>query len=125
MNATKITDAEIAELKISSLPTRPTSPTAFGGSGYTSRELKDAFDRLPLLLAERYNALLEDITALGDGSLAADIPTGIEEEHTLADLFSDVTNGNLATRIRVGEETLYSVINRLLAAVFGEGLADE
>ena len=125
MNATKITDAEIAELKIASLPTRPTSPTAFGGSGYTSRELKDAFDRLPMLLVERYNALLEDITALGDGSLAADIPTGIEEGHTLATLFTDVTSGNLATRIRVGEETLYSVINRLLIAVFGEGLADE
>ena len=122
MNATRITEEEISALSVASLPTHPTSPTAFGGGGYTAAEMKSAFDRLPLLLAERYNSLLEDAEALGEGSLAASIPTGIAEEHTLADLFSDVKNGNLASYLTVGEESLYSVINRLLLAVFGEGV---
>ena len=122
MNATRITDEEITALSVASLPTRPTSPAAFGGGGYTAAEMKSAFDRLPLLLAERYNSLLDDAEALGEGSLAASIPTGIAEEHTLADLFSDVKNGNLASYLTVGEESLYSIINRLLLAVFGEGV---
>ena len=121
MNATRITDEEIAALSVASLPTRPTSPAAFGGGGYTAKEMKAAFDRLPLLLAKRYNSLLEDAEALGEGSLAASIPTGIAEGHTLSDLFADVENGNLATHLTVGDESLYSVINRLLEAVFGEG----
>lgn len=122
MNAKRITEEEIAGMTVSSLPTRPTSPTAFGGAGYTASELKAVFDRLPLLLVDRYNSLLEDISALDDGSLAADIPTGISEEHTLANLFSDVKNGNFASYLSVGGESLYSAINRLLAAVFGEGV---
>lgn len=122
MNATRITEEEISALSVASLPTHPTSPAAFGGGGYTAADMNPAFDRLPILLAERYNSLLEDAEALGEGSLAASIPTGISEEHTLANLFSDVKNGNLASHLTVGEESLYSVINRLLLAVFGEGL---
>ena len=122
MNSTKITDAEIDGLSVASLPTRPTSPTAFGGVGYTASELKAVFDRLPMLLVERYNSLIDDAESLGEGSLASSIPTGIDEGHTLADLFSDVSGGNLATYIKVGDESLYSVINRLLIAVFGEGI---
>lgn len=122
MNATKITDGELCEAKISSLPTRPTSPTAYGGRGYTATEMKEAFDRLPLLLAERYNLLLDDISALGGGSLADSVPTGLSEEHTLSDLFGDIENGNLASYLKVGNATLYSILNRLMTAVFGEGI---
>ena len=35
MTTNKITDSEIESLKVGSLPTRPTAPTAFGGRGYT------------------------------------------------------------------------------------------
>ena len=122
MNATRITDEEIAGMTVSSLPTRPTSPTAFGGKGYTSAEMKAAFDRLPLLLVERYNSLLDDIESLGEGSLAESIPTGINEGHSLGDLFSDVESGNLASYIKVGKESLHSVIAKLLRAVFGEDI---
>ncbi len=122
MNATKITDGELCEAKISSLPTRPTSPTAYGGRGYTATEMKEAVDRLPLLLAERYNLLLDDISALGGGSLADSVPTGLSEEHTLSDLFGDIENGNLASYLKVGNATLYSILNRLMTAVFGEGI---
>ncbi|MBR2965073.1 MAG: hypothetical protein IKC34_00830 [Clostridia bacterium] len=122
MNATKITDGELNEAKVASLPTRPTSPASYGGRGYTAAEMKEAFDRLPMLLAERYNLLLDDISALGDGSLANSVPTGLFEEHTLSDLFGDIESGNLASYLKVGDKTLYSILNRLMTAVFGEGI---
>ena len=67
MTTSKITDSEIESLKISSLPTRPTAPTAFGGQGYTATEMKEAFDKLPLKIIEEFNALIDDI---GKGALA-------------------------------------------------------
>ena len=67
MKAKKLTEAEMAPLRIASLPTRPTANSSFGGKGYTSTEMKEAFDLLPNLIAERLNALIEDAL---DGSLA-------------------------------------------------------
>ena len=67
MTTSKIIDSEIESLKISSLPTRPTAPTAFGGKGYTATEMKEAFDNLPLKIIEKFNALIDDI---GKGALA-------------------------------------------------------
>lgn len=80
MTCKKITDSEISERRIASLPTRPNAPTAFGGRGYSAAEMKEAFDRLPLLIAERLNALLDDIT---NGSLAASLKVG---DYTLEEL---------------------------------------
>jgi hypothetical protein len=48
--------------------------------------------------------------------------TGLSEEHTLADLFGDIENGNLASYLKIGDGTLYSILNRLMTAVFGEGI---
>ena len=50
MKSKKITDGDINDKKVASLPTRPTAPAAFGGKGYTATELKEAFDSLPLFL---------------------------------------------------------------------------
>ena len=61
MNTEKITESEIEELKISSLPSRPTAPPSFGGKGYTAKEMKEAFDKLPLFIIERLNSLIDDI----------------------------------------------------------------
>lgn len=122
MNAKKITEVETSGLTVSSLPSRPTAPTAFGGAGYTSDEIKAVFDYLPLLLVERYNSLIDDVESLGDESLAASIPTGINESHSLADLFLDIESGQLAGYLSVGGRSLYSVLNRLYNAVFGEEL---
>ena len=61
MQSRKITEGDIAHLKISALPTRPTAPTEFGGKGYTPKELKAAFDALPLFIIEMYNALIDDV----------------------------------------------------------------
>ncbi len=113
MNTEKITNAEIEDKLISSLPTRPTSPALYGGGGLSSSEMKAAFDKLPLHIAEKFNSLLDDIAALGDGSLASEIPTGLAEGHTLSDLFADIENGDLAWRIKVDGESLYSLLARL------------
>ena len=105
MKATKILKTETEPLSVASLPTRPTAPTAFGGSGYSSSELRAAFDKLPLLVAERYNAVLDDIIS---GAIADVIPTGIEEGHTIAKLLADITNGNLAAYLAVNDSSLLS-----------------
>lgn len=61
MKTQKISDSEIESLKIASLPTRPTAPTAFGGKGYTAIEMKQAFDKLPLRIIREFNSLISEI----------------------------------------------------------------
>lgn len=113
MNTKPILESEYAHLRISALPSRPTASSAFGGRGYTATQLKEAFDRLPLLLIERFNTLLSDINRQGRGSLADAILTGLESDHTLAGLFEDVKSGTLATYLRVGERSLYDQISEM------------
>ena len=106
MNTKKIIADDYEDLRVSSLPSRPTAPSSFGGRGYTASQMKAAFDRLPLFIIERFNSLLDDIRAEGEGSLASDIPTGIEEGHTLDELFADILNGRLAGYLSLGEGSL-------------------
>ena len=94
MLTTKITESDLASRKVASLPSRPTAPTAFGGKGYTSAQMKEAFDKLPLFLAEKFNSLLDDIEASGTGSLIASLPTGLAPGHTVRDFFLDVMSGD-------------------------------
>lgn len=115
MNTTKILDSEINDLKIASLPSRPTAPTAFGGKGYTASEMKAAFDRLSLFIIKRFNSLLDDIASDAEGSLSSEIPTGISDGHTLSDFLSDVLNGNLPLYLSMGEESLAEMKERLSA----------
>ena len=106
MKAKKINGGEIAEMKIAALPSRPCAPSSFGGRGYTSVEMKAAFDRLPLYIIDRLNALLDDISADGEDSVAGEIKTGIAEGHTLKMLFSDLTDGSASSYIAVLGTTL-------------------
>ena len=117
MKATKMLNEEVAPLAVSSLPTHPTAPTGLGGKSYTSRDMKEAFDKLPMLIIERFNALIDDISAEGDNSLAAEIPTGIDESHTLYSLFCDIKNGSFATYVTVGEVSLAAKIAELEAKI--------
>ena len=71
MSMQTITERELAENGVSSLPLTPTASPALGGRDYTPNEVKAAFDRLPRLIAARLNALLDAVT---DGTLLADIP---------------------------------------------------
>ena len=96
MKARKIENADVKDILVSALPTRPTAPKSLGGMGYGASEMKSAFDKLPLYVIERYNELIEDISSLGIDSLAAAIPTGVKEEHTLNDLFTDIKSGAVA-----------------------------
>ena len=108
MKAKKIFDADIRDILIASLPTHPTAPRSLGGRGYGASEMKEAFDRLPLCIIEHYNKLLDDATALGEESLAAAMPTGIRDGHTLYTLFEDVRTGELATYFSILGKSLLS-----------------
>ena len=107
MKTKPILESEYASLRISALPSRPTASSAFGGKGYTASQLKEAFDQLHMLLVERFNTLLEDIGRTGEDSLAKSIPTGLENGHTLSQLFDDVQSGTLATYLLVGDQSLF------------------
>lgn len=113
MKAEKMLTEEVSPLSISSLPTHPTAPSGLGGVGYTSQDMKAAFDKLPLLIIERFNALIDDISDTGDESLAASIPTGIGEAHTLYNLFCDIENGNFAAYLTVGDSSLLAKLTEL------------
>ena len=106
MKSQKITDGDINEKKVASLPTRPTAPAAFGGKGYTATELKEAFDSLPLFLVEKYNELIEDICAENGGTITDRVKTGITDTQTLAEFFLDVINGNLITYLAAPSGTV-------------------
>ena len=121
MNTSKILDSEISGLKVASLPTRPTAPQSFGGKGFTAAEMKAAFDKLPLFIIDRFNDLLDDISAEGERSIAAAIPTGISQGHSLRNLFLDILAGEFAKYLSVGEESLADMkvrIGEMLESIF-------
>lgn len=117
MSISPITQSELNRLKVAALPARPNASGAFGGLGYSSAELRAAFDRLPELLVSRYNALVEAISAAGEASLCGAIPTGIHaadgREYTLADLLAHICDGTFATYLRVGGSYLDLVLAAL------------
>ena len=84
MTTKKIPDSEIESLKVASLPTRPTAPTAFGGKGYSATEMKEAFDKLPLRIVDAFNLLVAEIE---NGVLAEDIA----KTEPFSGLISDVS----------------------------------
>ena len=113
----KILSEDIAPLRVSSLPTRPTAPTSFGGRGYTATEMKEAFDRLPLYIVERFNELIELIIGDGEESITECIPTGIREGHTLHDLIEDIKDGSFSSYLDIYGKSLLERIERLLIDV--------
>lgn len=108
----KIAESEILEAGVSSLTSRPSSPTAYGGDGLTATELKARFDRLPRLIADRVNALIglllatPELSDLSGGSAVELLQTGMfpgeREEHTLADLLRELLDGSAAEYIGAG-----------------------
>ena len=104
MTIRKIYDEDIESLKVASLPSRPTAPTAFGGAGFTAKDMKGAFDRLPLFIISRLNELI-DLLSDSDGVIDI-IPSGIDEEHTLKDLTRDISSGRFSTYLSVLGEPL-------------------
>ncbi len=117
MKASKITTAEIDSCKVSALPTRPTSTSLYGGSGYSANDMKAAFDKLPLLLVERFNALFDDIMADPELSISAGIQTGIYQGHCLADMFYEITSGGMAAYLDVGGKSLATELYEIKEAI--------
>lgn len=124
----EITKEEIARNQIEgNLPDRPSQATLYGGKVMTPAEVKAAHDKLPKLIAERFNALITAIRLQGEDSLAAEILTGIRAGHTLSDLFGDITDGGFASYLKVGEKTLADFYERFLGtlSLIGEGAPTE
>ena len=117
MNTKKITDGEIADLRVASLPTRPTAPFEFGGKGYTALQMKRAFDKLPVFIVERLNLLIDDISSEPTSSISANMQTGIYDGHTLAGMFSDVKSGAFASYLAVFDTTLTEYLHSLRADI--------
>ena len=108
MKAKKILNSDIEHRLISSLPSHPTAPRSFGGRGFSATEMKEAFDKLPLHIVEEYNKLISDVVNFGEDSLAAAIPTGIKNGHSLHNLFEDVRSGELAAYFGILGKSLLS-----------------
>lgn len=125
MSIQKITRTEAETLGVSSLPNRPSAPSLYSGEALTAKELRAAFDRLPLLVAERLNALIDALGLYTEGqekeTLAALIATDLFDEnpfHSLADLFADIKNGAFADYLTVDEErTLTEVLSAMQDAI--------
>lgn len=117
MKAKKILNSDIEHLLISSLPSHPTAPRAFGGKGYGASEMKEAFDKLPLYLVEEHNRLISDIKNFGEDSLASAIPTGIKDGHSLYNLFEDVRSGELAAYFGILGKSLLSHLITIYAEI--------
>ncbi|MCQ2385339.1 MAG: hypothetical protein MJ078_01495 [Clostridia bacterium] len=109
MSIRKISESEIQENGVSSLASRPSSHSLYGGKSLSSSELKEAFDRLPRLIAERFNALLEADGLLDTqkDALRDVIATGISAGHSLGQMMLDIQNGTFCTYLSVdGEDSL-------------------
>ncbi len=115
----KITETELKTLGVSALPERPSAPSLYSGKPLTAEELRAAFDRLPTLLAQRFNALVEGAGLYDEedpkDTLAALIATHMSEGHSLEDLFADIKSGVFASRMPViGTRSLKEIIAELL-----------
>ena len=124
MNTQIITEGEITTRAISSLPTRPKAPLAFGGKGYSAKEMKSAFDALPRLIIDRLNSLILDIK---EGRVLDDIPTGGESLKTLREMLNGIENGDFSANLKLFDTTLSLFllelrrdVDRLLTEVFND-----
>ena len=83
-----------------SLADRPSSASLYGSGGLTPKEIKAAYDKLPKLIADHYNALID---AVHNGDFIKELKTFIQEEHTLYDLINDISSGAMASYLRFAE----------------------
>ena len=108
-----ITDEEIELMKVAALPNRPTAPPEYGGNGYTAKEMKEAFDKLPLYLVARLNDLIDDIGTDSSDSVANSIKLGLAGGMTLSEFVSLFESGEILGMIPVGEDTLLGYMQKI------------
>lgn len=101
------------------MPDRPSQTSVYGQRGMTPYEIKAIYDKLPLLIVEYYNGLVESIPGvsggvLQEGSLAGKMLTGISPGHSLKDLLGDIRSGLFPTYLTVeGDSTLADFCERI------------
>ena len=113
MKSHTITNEEIEALKVASLPNRPTAPEEYGGQGFTAREMKEAFDRLPLYLVDRLNDLIDDIETESSDSILRSVKLGVGNGMTLYDFLLFFETGQILSIIPISEESLSYYLIRL------------
>ena len=102
MSIRKITEDEVQALWVQRLPDTPNRTARFGTAGLSAREMKAAYDALPLRIVAHFNEVV-DLILGGEINEAIKTPTG----KTLSAFFHDVTSGELATYLTVdGARTL-------------------
>ncbi|MBO7762085.1 MAG: hypothetical protein J6T24_04750 [Clostridia bacterium] len=102
MSIRRITEEEVQALWVQRLPDTPNRTARFGTAGLSAREMKAAYDALPLRIVEHFNEVVDLI--LGDG-LAEAIGTPLGK--SLAAFFRDITSGEAAAYLTVdGTRTL-------------------
>ncbi len=107
----RIEAEEVAKSRIAgNMPDRPSQQSLYGGRAMTSEEVKEAFDRLPRLIVEYYNALIESIGGVSEGelyegSLASMILTAIRDGHTLKELFEEIKTGEFCGYLALDSDT--------------------
>lgn len=120
MSLSKITQEEVEKNAISSLASHPSSPSLYSGQSLSAKELQAAFDRLPRLVAERFNALIDSLGLYtGEKEHLADcLATGLAKGHSLTDLFEEITNGGLSERLTLPDgQVLSSVLQAFKEAL--------
>ena len=117
-----IKNADIKQVKMSVVPTRPNSESLYGTSAMTADQLKKRMDALALLAVEKVNAL---INYLKTSDFADDVKFKHgNEEITLSafatKLLSDIKNGALSEYLMVksGDETV--TLDHKLVAIGAE-----
>lgn len=108
MEQYKITAEEFEKVSIARLATHPNSASAYGSGRMSERDLKAQFDKQGKLFRKKFNAFIDIVMSMGEGSLADCIRTGIKEDHTLLAMFEDIVSetGAFAQYLSVGDETL-------------------
>lgn len=91
----EITQAKIASLGVQSLADRPNASSQYGVGGLTAFQLKGAFDKLAIFLAERIN-LIQSVLASEKACEYILIKREDGKEITLSDFFVSILDGELA-----------------------------
>ena len=126
-----ISDSEIAQNSVSSLPTRPNAPTSMGGAGLSSPALRARFDALAMLAINKINAILKSLNGEEDATpFAKYIQTTLENgeggTYTLYDVLEWLQSNDFAEKIILsedGEYTLAQFYNDFNAWLSGEDFA--
>lgn len=109
MKEKKISNEELEKVSYSRLATNPGARTSRGESAMSGEKLKERMDEPFKLFQQKFNALVALVGGDEKGdSLIKHIPTGIGENHTLADMISNVISesAEFASYLSVGELTL-------------------